>query len=71
MSKINIQEAKNILKYVINNNKKLEQEGKKTTAIELVGAAGLGKTSAILQVAEELNMGIAKINLAQIEELGD
>ena len=71
MSKINIQEAKNILKYIIENNKKLEAEGKKTTAIELVGAAGLGKTSAILQVAEELNMGIQKINLAQIEELGD
>jgi len=71
MTKLNLQEAKDLLKYIITNNQRLEEEGKKTTAVELVGAAGVGKTSVILQVAEELGMGLKKLNLAQIEELGD
>ena len=35
------------------------------------GDAGLGKTSAIMQLGKELNMDVVKLNLSQIEELGD
>lgn len=68
---INIEEFKTIASYIIDNNKRLYSEGKKTTAIELVGEAGLGKTSAIIQLAEEKGMSYVKLNLAQLEELGD
>lgn len=71
MNEITLNQFKNIAKYIIKNNVSLAEQGKKKTAIELVGSAGLGKTSAVLQVGEELNMKVVKINLSQVEELGD
>lgn len=68
---INITELKEILTYIIANNKKLRSENKKTTAIEVMGESGIGKTSTIIQIAEELEMDCVKLNLAQMEELGD
>lgn len=68
---LNIEEIKDIVKYIIINNKKLKEEGKKTTAIEIMGESGIGKTSTIIQLAEELEMDLVKLNLAQMEELGD
>lgn len=69
--KINIQEAEELLEYIISNNRSLQTIGKKTTAIELVGESGIGKTSVILQLAQRLNMQCVKLNLSQLEELGD
>ena len=71
MNEINIKELKKVLSYVIDNNSKLQEEGKKTTTIEIIGEAGIGKTSAVLQLARERQMDFVKLNLAQIEELGD
>lgn len=68
---INIHELKGVTDYILKNNLILEKENKKTTAIEIVGESGIGKTSAILQLAKELNLQCVKLNLAQIEELGD
>lgn len=70
-TKITIEEIKEVQKYIISNNKKLQSEGKKTTAIEIVGESGIGKTSSILQLAEELQMDCVKLNLTMLEELGD
>ena len=70
-SEITIQEFKDVLNYIIDNNKKLTAEGKPKVVIEALGVHGLGKTESIIQVAEERNMRVVKINLAQIEELGD
>ncbi len=33
--------------------------------------SGIGKTSSIIQLADELNLNFVKLNLAQIEEIGD
>lgn len=68
---LNIEEIKDIVKYIILNNKKLKEEGKKTTAIEIMGESGIGKTSTIIQLAEELEMDLVKLNLTMLEELGD
>lgn len=68
---INIEELKDLIRYIIENNKVLFDNGKKTTAVEIVGESGLGKTSAIIQLAEERHMDYVKLNLAQLEELGD
>lgn len=71
MSKLNIEELKAIVSYIVDNNAVLLEQGKKTTAIEIKGESGIGKTSAVIQLAKERGMDIVKLNLAQLEELGD
>jgi hypothetical protein len=68
---LNIDEAKTFLSHIINNNRFLQKNHKTPVAVEVVGDSGIGKTSTIIQLAEELNLSFIKLNLAQIEELGD
>ena len=68
---LNISEAKNFLKHIVSNNRYLQQNNKLPVAVEVVGDSGIGKTSTIIQVANELDLSFIKLNLAQIEELGD
>lgn len=68
---LKINELKDTLKFVIQNNKRLQENGKIPIACEVVGESGMGKTSSILQLGSELNLPVVKINLAMIEELGD
>jgi ATP-dependent protease HslVU (ClpYQ) ATPase subunit len=70
-TKVNISTFKEVVHHMIKNNRFLQENGKTPKALEIVGDSGLGKTSAILQVAEEIGLPFVKINLAQIEELGD
>ena len=69
--KLNIEELKDFLKYMIDNNQHIQNDGKVPVAINIEGDAGLGKTSAIMQLGSELNMQVVKLNLSQLEELGD
>lgn len=71
MENINAKEIKEILKYVISNNLELVANNKKKSAVEIVGESGIGKTSIIMQLSDEMDLNFAKLNLAQIEELGD
>jgi len=64
-------QIKEVLSYLIQNNKNIQAQGKTPVAIEIIGESGLGKTSITLQLAKELNMHHVKLNLAQIEEIGD
>ena len=68
---MNIQEIKNTLNYLLDNNLKLVEEGKGKIAINLEGVPGIGKTFCIKQLAEERNAGYARINLSEVEEVGD
>jgi hypothetical protein len=70
-SYLNIDQLKDFLKHIVKNNQFLQEGGKPPVAVEVVGDSGIGKTSSILQTAEELNLSFVKLNLAQIEELGD
>ncbi len=70
-TKLNVEELNGFLKYVISNNKSLQTQGKIPVAVNVEGVAGIGKTSMILQLCEELDMQHVKINLSQLEELGD
>ena len=69
--KLNVEELKNFIKHMIKNNQHIQSEGKIPVAINVEGNAGLGKTSAISQIATELGMQFVKLNLSQLEELGD
>ena len=59
------------MNHIINNNRHLQENGKGPVAVEVIGESGIGKTSSIVQLADELNLNFVKLNLAQIEEIGD
>ena len=59
-------EVKNLLAFMIENNKKLASEGKKPVALEIEGNAGIGKTSIISQTARETDCHFVRLNLAEI-----
>ena len=68
---LNVDELKNFIRHMVKNNQHIQSEGKVPVAVNIEGDAGLGKTSAILQLGKELQMDVVKLNLSQIEELGD
>ena len=68
---LNIDEVKDFTKHIISNNRFLQEGGKNPVAVEIVGESGIGKTSAVIDIAKEHKLNFVKLNLAQIEELGD
>ena len=68
---LNPNELKDFLKHIITNNRYLQDNNKIPVSTEVVGESGIGKTSSIIQLAEELDLSFVKLNLAQIEEIGD
>lgn len=68
---LNADELKGFIRHMVANNQYIQSQGKVPVALNLVGEAGLGKTSIIQQVAKESNLQYVKLNLAQLEEIGD
>jgi len=68
---LNVDELKGFIKHMVSNNQHIQEDGKVPVAVNIEGEAGLGKTSAIMQLGSELSMQVVKLNLAQLEELGD
>jgi hypothetical protein len=68
---LNAKELKEFLNHIIENNRFLQEQSKTPVAIEVIGESGIGKTSAIVQLAKELDFNFVKLNLSQIEEIGD
>jgi hypothetical protein len=68
---VNVTELKEFLTHIIENNRFLQNQGKLPVSTEVIGESGIGKTSAIVQLAKELDLNFVKLNLAQIEEIGD
>jgi len=68
---LNIDELKNFVNHIIENNRFLQKDKKQSVSIEVVGESGIGKTSTIVEIAQENKLNFVKLNLAQIEELGD
>ena len=68
---LNIDELKGFVNHIVKNNRFLQEGGKNPVAVEVVGESGIGKTTAVLQLAKENNLNFVKLNLAQIEVLGD
>ena len=68
---LNAEELKGFISHMVKNNQHIQAQGKVPVAVNIEGDAGLGKTSSILQLGKELGMDVVKLNLSQIEELGD
>ena len=74
ISEVNIKELASVLTHMINNNTKLQAIGQVPVAMNVVGAAGLGKTSKIKQVGVEMGYkkeNVVMLNLSTFEEIGD
>jgi len=73
-SEINIEQLENVLLHMINTNLQLQAKGIMPIAMNVIGDAGLGKTSVIEQIGKSLGYkpeNIVKLNLATLEEIGD
>ena len=68
---LNIDELEGFVNHIIQNNRFLQKDGKKPVAVEVVGESGIGKTTSIMDMAKAHDLDFVKLNLAQIEELGD
>ena len=68
---LNIDELQDFVGHIITNNRHLQASGKKPVAIEVVGESGIGKTTSIMDMTKSHGLDFLKLNLAQIEELGD
>ena len=68
---LNANELKQFLNHIIENNRFIQSQGKTPVSVEVIGESGIGKTSAIIQLAKELKLNFVKLNLSQIEEIGD
>lgn len=68
---LTVKETSDFLKYMINNNRFLQDKSKKPISVNLEGDAGLGKTSLCKQIAKEMKLTPILLSLAQLDELGD
>lgn len=68
---LNAEELKGVLTHLIKNNIEIQKEGKKPIAVNVEGESGIGKTSAIMELAAELDMDFVKLNLSELEEVGE
>ena len=68
---LNIDELKEFLTHTVSNNNFLQAKGETPLAVCVEGVAGIGKTSVITQLAEELNLQCVKLCLSEIEEVSD
>jgi hypothetical protein len=68
---LNIDDLKGFVNHIIQNNRFLQADGKNPVSVEVVGESGIGKTSTVVEIAKENKLNFVKLNLAQIEELGD
>lgn len=68
---LTLSEIKPLIKYIIRNNERIQDEGKIPKAINIISEAGIGKSETIEQIAKELDYNFVKINLAQTTETGD
>ena len=70
-TKLNVEELRDFVSHMIKNNQHIQEKGLVPVTIDVSGNAGLGKTSSIIQLAKDLDLQVEKINLSQLEELGD
>lgn len=73
-SNVNVKELTGVLAHMINNNNAIQAKGQVPVAMNVVGPAGLGKTSTIKQVGAAMGYkkeNIVMLNLSTFEEIGD
>lgn len=70
-NEMTLSEFTGVFNYLLDNNKRLQDEGQTSIAIGLEGPAGIGKTAVVEEVAQKRGMTFCKLSLSQLEEVGD
>ena len=65
---LTLDEAKDILRYIIKNNRALQEKGQSPVSISLCGAAGIGKSQVCEQIAQEIDSNYIRLNLSQLTD---
>ena len=68
---LNSEELKSFLTYINANNAVLIGKNLPAQTVNVEGEAGGGKTSTIIQFANEMNMEVIRKNLAELEDVSD
>lgn len=68
---MNLEEIKENITYIADNNIGLEAKGLKPYTICLEGGHGIGKTAIVEEIATERGVKFTKVNLGAFEEVGD
>lgn len=68
---LHAEELKTFMRHIIANNKVIQENGTTPVCVNVEGPAGVGKTSSIIQLAQEEGMDIVRLNLAELEDLSD
>lgn len=71
IAELDAERIKHVLRHYITTNRLLHEANKKAVSVNLVGPAGLGKTSIGLQIGDEFEMETIKLNLAELDDIGD
>ena len=71
MNEMTIGEFTDVFNYLLDNNMEICEAGDTPIAVCIEGAAGIGKTSLVKQVAEKRGMTMCTLCLSQLEEVGD
>lgn len=71
LNEMTIGEFTGVFNYLLDNNKALQDSGLSPIAIGLEGEAGIGKTTVVEDIAKKRGMSFCKLNLSQLEEVGD
>lgn len=71
LNEMTISEFTDVFNYLLDNNRRLQEAGQTPIAIGLEGAAGIGKTTVVEEVAKKRGMTFCKLSLSQLEEVGD
>ena len=58
---LNVTELKGFVNHIITNNRFLQEQGKNSVSVEVVGESGIGKTSTIVELAKENNLNFVKV----------
>ena len=66
-----IKQVEKLIDHLIETNKSLAEKGDIPVCMEIVGEAGMGKTSICSQAALKHGMDFVKIQLSQYDDLGD
>ena len=71
LNEMTLGEFTEVFNYLLDNNTKLQEKGQTPIAIGLEGEAGIGKTAVVEDIAKKRGMTFCKLNLSQLEEVGD
>jgi len=68
---MNISEMQEVVRYTIENNKRLGLEKGYSISLNVIGESGIGKTDAIRQICKSLDVDFLEVDLSGREDVGD